>query len=373
MDYIQSYILNLAPVNTLEELVEHMADDYTPGNIERFFMTCELDTPGKAEGWTAPKWATVGSVCFFMQSVTTKARLRKLQKEVQRLGANMFKLKKVPHEDIAFYYKMLHGLSEAEITSRAFGGSIFAIGKVSSRPVAKKTEANSLQHWKSNICCNYDDVMVLEEPLPFSKFKEYVYFSKQSSITPVVGGAFDKIKQLILKSNKKTSGFFKDLVCSPIPLTKINGSNWLNVSHKYKYQFILEAQFRRYYTDYLLKKIADDGRLYSECHSIKGAYKGFIDNIIKIGDKFLPVEIKLNVASEPYLYEQLQKYYRASEIELNDSMTIRRKDCYSAVLVIDTKNVYVFRRGELIELAALSTIKSSNDIVKLKLMIQECL
>ena len=172
MKYIQSYILNLAPVRTLEELVEHIADDYTPGNIERFFMTCELDSPGKVEGWTAPKWATVGSICFFMQSVTTLSRLRKLQKEIQRLGANMFKLKNVPYEDISLYYKILHGLSEAEITYKAFGGKIFAIGKVSSRPVIENREDDSTQHWKSNLYCNYEDVIVLDDPIPFSIFKE---------------------------------------------------------------------------------------------------------------------------------------------------------------------------------------------------------
>ena len=376
MKYIQSYILNLAPVSSLNELYQHLIEDETPGNIERFYLESLFENSGEVDGWTAPRWAKRGDICFFMQSVTTLQRLKKLKNElINKVDKNLTKSKSdylfLSENDsneakLFWYYKLEQALSQAEISYRAFGGKIFAIGKVSSIPEMEKRERDSLNHWGTDIYCKYGDVHILDEPIAFQDFKNYVSFSQQGSITPAFGSSYEDIKKLILKNNPKLSSFFKGCVSSPIPMTKINKSNWLEVTGIHNFDFLLEAAFRRYYTDYLLAELRDSGKLFSECKCSKRGVNGIIDNVFTLGGKYLAVEIKLNHRAEINLFGQLNKYENPDSVCLKDGLDISGKDMYKAVLLIDTTGVFLFRRGNLNKVEHLKSIKTKKDIEVLK-------
>ncbi len=394
MNYIQSYILNLAPANSIEEFLKKFVDaDLTASLPERLYTQTMYGTGPddleEGEGWTAPRWAKKGDICFFMMSVSSLERMSKIRQEIRELG-NRIKAVETKnskasikareqrsylelvidldyYDDVTFLYNRLsHALSMFEITYRAFGGKIFAVGKVSSVPIQSKKAYNSGNHWGSNIYCNYEDVLFLEEPVGFSEFKDYVSFSQQGAITPVFGSSFDNIKKLILKKNPKVASFFKGCESSPIPMTKINKSNWLKVTGIHNFGFILEAAFRRYYTDYLLTELKDSGKLFSECQCYNNELFGKIDNVFMIGGKYLATEIKLNQKLEVDLEGQLKKYYNPNRVCLKDDEEITGKDMHKAVLLIDTFGVWLFKRGHLKKIEDLKSIKSSKDIQALK-------
>jgi hypothetical protein len=376
MKYIQSYILNLSPVKSLEDLHEYVEVGFTPGNVERLYMLSSFYVNDIPIEYTAPRWAKAGDICFFMQSVSSKSILNKLKRELMSIGSGLLRDKKHTEADRMFYYNLLHALSEAEIAYRAFGGKIFAVGKVTSSAWREKNEVGAENHWKSNVYCTYEDVRVLDTPIPLSEFKKLVSFQQQGAITSVLGESYNKVRDLILKKNPRLSSFFKNCISSPIPLKKIDGKNWLTVTKMHEFKFISEDQFRRYYVDYLLAKLKTSGKLYSECYCVAGDMSGKtgkIDNVIALGGKYLPVEVKLNQEIEDHLSAQLKKYYRPSSICLEEDLEISGKECHKAVALIDTLGIYLFKKNKLQRISYLKSITKPKDVDTLKAKLQELL
>ncbi len=133
---------------------------------------------------------------------------------------------------------------------------------------------------------------------------------------------------------------------APLPLSAVNSENWLELCCDYRRRFFLEEQFRRFYADYFLRALSDDGRLYAECRVRKnGMADSFVDNVILFDGKYIPAEIKLNVSNEPNITAQLERYCDFDTLFTNrgaKSSFPREKLHSRKIIVIDTENIFIF-------------------------------
>ena len=133
-----------------------------------------------------------------------------------------------------------------------------------------------------------------------------------------------------------------------MPLQGINRENWLSLTNEFRRNFDWEQQFRTFYVDYLLHAISDRRTIYKECRCQRSDIAdSFMDNVIFIGRKYLPVEVKLSVAAEQDILGQVQKYCHDDRIFLSKDKIIPGSSTYDGkVLVIDTMNIYLYSYGE---------------------------
>ena len=159
---------------------------------------------------------------------------------------------------------------------------------------------------------------------------------------------------------------------TPFPHALVNEKNWMKLGLEYRYSFTLEVQFRQCYVNYLLKRLGDQKTIYMECPCYKGDKPiTFVDNVIRINRKLLPVEVKLNINAESDLEGQCEQYCQLDKIVL-------RKDAKQAVnmnnviddrvLVIDTFAVYMFffKERSIKFIYDLDELKTDIDIQSLK-------
>ena len=354
MLYVQSYISNVSFPTALDE-VEKNARAF---DIETL-LGCEFegrcpDNTKRIIPWTAPRWCKNGDVVFFMHAKTAVNKINYLRKlllsERQDYSNNQFWL-------------MMNALIRAKKLYNLYGGKIFAIGRVSGNVEYISMEEE--RHWRSNIYAPIDSIFLLETPIDMSEFKQKITISGQSSITPLFGEDFEFIKNLILSKNAVVEDFLINSVAEPMPLSKINDENWIEIVNRHRRGFFLEAQFRTFYVNRLLKYIGDIKSIYKECPCKKKQSRStFIDNVIKLNNKYLPVEIKLSVSAERDIFAQLESYCKLDMLLLDGERDVH--DCVynNNVLVIDTESVYIYNNTSvsLNKIFDLDNIQSYDDI-----------
>lgn len=357
MNYVQAFIANVSFPTSLQEVYDnsHLFD------LE-VLLGCDNSVEFKMFEsrqvyWTAPKWCKNGDIVFFMHAKMAKSRISALKTELLQYRDQYSK---------SCFWTMMNALIRSKKMHDLYGGKIFAVGMVNGSPEISPPER--LQHWKSKLYAPIDSIFLLEKPIDMSDFDSLIMVSRQSSITPVFGKDFEYLKNLIIKRNKIIEYYLLDAIAEPIPLHKTNDKNWLDVVNKYRRSFFLEIQFRTYYVDRLLKVLGDNKSFFKECACKKGNNPTtFVDNVIKLNGKYLPVEIKLAVSAEANIIRQLNTYCNVDSICLEKNRIIT-DNYYNNVLVIDTDDVYLFypKGNKLNKIYSLNTIKSINDIAELR-------
>ena len=354
MKNIQSFIVNVGVPKTLEHLFFHVYD-YEGYVIDRLF-------DNNFESWTAPNWAKADDVVFFMHVKTGGQQLKKLAKQLQQ---NRDSYSQEEYDDAMSFLQ--RGL---DLHSR-YGGKIFAAARVTGTPYYyaendDDEDSESLLYWKSRIYADMEDLYLLENPVDISEFRVFLQIRPQATITPVFGGKFDMLRDLIMSHGNNIPDYIRDAKAVPVPLADINPENWLKLCCDYRHRFTLESQFREFYVDYFLRAISDDGQLFSECRVKKtGKKPSFADNVIMLAGVYIPVEVKLNLKSEPGLFEQLGRYCEADAVFSGHGSKSAFSRVYSEnVLVIDTEGVYLYDdRAKKLELVReLSAVRGIEDI-----------
>ena len=100
----------------------------------------------------------------------------------------------------------------------------------------------------------------------------------------------------------------------------------------------------------------------------------FVDNVIRIDKKLLPVEVKLNIKLENNLKGQCEQYCKLDKLELDpDKNLIARMGTVISdkVLVIDTYAVYMFclNEGSIEPLYDLGNLRGKEDITELRRLV----
>lgn len=272
---------------------------------------------------------------------------------------------------------MLEWLDIASKLHQKYGGKIFAVGEVieSSYYAPTEQEDTDLIHWRSSI---YADIrfQVLQKPIDISEFNDFITVSRRGAITPVFGDAFLRLKNIIREKNF-TLDYLNKSQSVPVPLSEIDSSNWLELTSKYRRSFLLESQFRTFYVDYLLNEINETDMLYRECRCCKDSiHDSFVDNVIYIDKKYLPVEIKLSVENigEEAITKQVNKYCNNTKIYLNSKKIIYPEQIHKSVLIIDTTYVYIYSAEQktIRKIYTLDRLYDTNDLLlKLKGILQD--
>lgn len=321
---VQAFIDNISFPGTLDEL-EWFADEF---DVEQVLRVDETE-------WTAPKWAVQGDIVFFYHAKTA----------IQKISMLETRLKKEKENLSDEYYEWLWDiLQRGRKIYKEYGGKIFAVGRVSGRPIYDPQEGDDIFHWASRFYAPIDGIYVLQQPIDISEFSNFLPVSTRGAITPAVGSDFDRLKRIIASKNE-IPGYLKKSRAIPLPLQKINSENWLDVTREYRRLFTLEIQFRRFYVDYFLATLGEQKKFWAECECYRQDRRtGFADNAIKISRKWCFVEVKLNVHAEPHLHEQLKKYCHVEMAVLRKGeRTLQQEKIWqNTVLVIDTENFYIY-------------------------------
>ena len=239
-------------------------------------------------------------------------------------------------------------------------------------------EVDPLLHSKSNVYCYIDDLFLLEKPVHISKFNSFITISRQSGITPIFGSDYERLKEIIASRNYVPE-YFRYSYSTPFPHAKVNGENWMKLGLEYRCHFTLEIQFRQFYVNYLLKELGDQKTIYSECKCYKGTNPfTFVDNVIRIDKRLLPVEVKLNTKAAGNLERQCEQYCKLDNLVLSKDAkrdTDMRRVVDDKVLVIDTFAVYMFFLNDknIRFLYDLDDLRSSGDVKKLRREVLSCL
>ena len=356
---VQSYILNISFPQSLEEIleIEHNVGKF---DIEMLVDSMSMDI---VNNWYAPKWIKPDDIVFFMHSKKLIKYIRHLKRLLREECHNY------TSEDVD---RLDKALARGERIYSLYGGKIFAVGRVDERPHYLET-TDYAPHWAGRRYADVVDCSLFNNPIPLADFDPFIKLSCGGSITPVFGNEFVRLKALIASRNDIPEYLYES-TAMVIPFRDINRENWFEVAIKYRRSFIYESQFREYYVNYLLKEIGDRKTIYRECACIKGQPQpSFVDNVILIGEKYLPVEVKLNINAEADIKGQVAKYCKLDTLYLDkkeNKLAPSNKIYDSNVLIVDTGNIYmyyaytgmidaIYNLDDLVNIEGLSCIRQS--------------
>lgn len=353
--YVEAFISNISVPKTLEELDEY----YLDGNDAQILVE---DTLSRGiTNWSVPRWAKRGDIVLFMHAKMARSSLTRLRSETNA-EAEWITTKELKQ-------KRLQALSDQLAFHKKYGGKIYAIGRVNGRPEIEEVPTGL--HFRSKVFCDIDDLYLLEEPIDLSEFSSFIKLNSMCAVTPVFGEPYEDLKSIILSKNDVPS-YIKNSCSTPFPHNSVNEENWMKLGLEYRNSFSLEIQFRQCYVDYLLKSIGDQKTIYMECACYKGTNPiTYVDNVIKIDKRLLPVEVKLNIALEADLEGQCEQYCNLERLILDkkNKRNARIENVVNdRVLVIDTYAVYMFdsKRKSIEFIYDLDDLKNRWDIEELK-------
>lgn len=257
-------------------------------------------------------------------------------------------------------------------TVEQYAGKIYAVGVVGTPP--EKFDFQNHERWRYGIITDFEKCFLLDNPIDLSEFKDTVSFSQRGSFTYVLGPAFENLKTIIANKNE-VPDYFMNSVAVPVPLSKINDSNWLEITNNHRRGFILEDQFRVFYVNRLLPLLGDKRKYYMECHCYHPSrHFTRVDNIIKFYGKYLPVEVKLNVSIEKDILGQCNSYCGCPSIDIGEK-TIALDETWQYVLVIDRESAYLYspRSNDLQKIIDLDDLNDKRDILSLRERIRSLL
>lgn len=347
-DFVNAHINNISFPKTIEQL-EDFIYEHGCYNVEDVINEA-------ADGytvWTVPRSSVVGDIVLYFHAKTAIQWIRKLETATNTLNP------KLHDKELLFEW-----LQRARSLYSLYGGKIFAIGRVSSRP--EREDDVTPYHWSGRVYADVKDLHLLEKPIDISEFNSFIFVSRQSSITPLPSKEFEELKSLIKAKNPNVPIWFLESKIGDNMLSKVNNNNFLEITNSYRKRFPLEINFRSYYVDYFLKALSGKN-VYRECrcHTQKTPLAR-VDNIFEFAGKNFLLEVKLNISLEKDLISQLNQYICAEYICLSDDPNTDITDFEKEFMfVIDVYSIYKYdlKIQRLTKMFDLDEIKSKTDII----------
>ena len=296
--FVQSCITNVSFPETMEGLYGMVVKN---GNFSE--MEGDLDqllnfTPESDICWTAPKWLTKGDILFFYHAVVAKKRIASLLKQAKN------------HCDSDVIGFLEHSKQLAE----QYSGKVFGYAIIAEQPIFFDDNENENWHFKGKIFAPLKEVHIFDKPLDAKDFSTFLLISRQASITYIVREQFNNLRQLLSEYNCLPE-YLAYAEFSEIGLKNITKNNWISIACSKNTRFALEIQMRTYFLDYFLNELKDKGSaLLEECNCIRkvdsknNIRTGFSDYFIRLNNRWIPVEAKLNIRAERNLFSQIKKY-----------------------------------------------------------------
>jgi hypothetical protein len=348
-DFVNAHINNISFPKTIEQL-EDFIYEHGCYNVE--------DVINEAvDGytiWTVPRSSVVGDIVLYFHAKTAIQWIRKLETATRALDPTMHDQK-----------LLVEWLQRARELYSLYGGKIFAIGRIGSRP-EKEDELEFQNHWSGRVYADVKDLYLLENPIDISEFNSFILVSRQSAITPLPSREFEELKSLIKSRNHNVPKWFLESRIGDNMLSKVSQNNFLEITTSYRKRFPLEINFRSYYVDYFLKTLSGKN-VYRECqcHTARTPLAR-VDNVFEFDGKRILLEVKLNIELEDDLISQLHQYIFADYISLSNTPNNNTTDFEkNFMFVIDVYSMYKYdvKSKKLAKIFDLDEIKSKDDII----------
>lgn len=348
-DFVNAHINNISFPKTIEQL-EDFIYEHGCYNVEDVIN----EAVDGYTNWTVPRSSVVGDIVLYFHAKTAIQWIRKLETATKVLDPAMHDQK-----------LLVEWLQRARELYSLYGGKIFAIGRIGSRP-EKEDELEFQNHWSGRVYADVKDLYLLENPIDISEFNSFILVSRQSAITPLPSREFEGLKSLIKSRNHNVPKWFLESKIGDNMLSKVSQNNFLEITTSYRKRFPLEINFRSYYVDYFLKTLSGKN-VYRECqcHTARTPLAR-VDNVFEFDGKRILLEVKLNIELEDDLISQLHQYIFADYISLsntpNNNTTDFEKDF---MFVIDVYSMYKYnvKSNKLTRIFDLDEIKSKDDII----------
>ena len=345
--YIQAHINSISFPTDIKGLEDYVYD-HGHYNIEDI-LACD------GSGWTVPRSCKLGDIVLWFHAKTAIARITALITQVRAL----------PNGSEHDKPLLLEWLEHARKLHKQYGGKVFAIGRIVSVPERWIISENEAYHFRGRVFADVGDIVILDQPVDISEFNSFISVSRHSAITPLPAKEFNWLRDIILGKNNNLPAYFLNCEIGDFNLSKINRYNFLELTQEYRRRFLYEADFRSYYVDYLLRRIAHR-RNFRECACYaSGKSTCFVDNVFKFGDRYFLLEVKLNVFLERNLNGQLKQYVNADYLYLKKGEAVPIFDFERRFMyVIDTNAFYRYdTEADVIhELIKLDDVHSVDDI-----------
>ena len=345
---VNAHINNISFPKTIEEL-EWYIYEHGCYNVEDIVNESK---DGWTE-WTVPRNSAIGDIVLFFHAKTAIQWIRKLETTTRNLDEKK-------HDKII----LTDWLKKARALYSLYGGKIFAIGRVASRP-EMEDEQESVLHWSSRIYAKVGNLVLLEKPIDIAEFNSFIMVSRQSAITPLPSNEYQKLKDIVVANNTNLPEYYLKSEIGDYNLSKINAVNFLEITKQYRTRFLLETNFRSYYVDYFLQAIA--GKKYyreCQCHTKENPLAR-VDNVFVYNGKKFLLEVKLNVLIEKNIKEQLNQYINAEYIYLTNNQKNKTNDFERDFMyVIDMFALYQYtpKTQELVSVLNLDDINTIENI-----------
>lgn len=346
--FVNAHINNISFPKSIEQL-ENFIYEHGCYNVEDVID----EASDGYTTWTVPRSSVVGDIVLYYHAKTAIQWIRKLETATKTLNPQKHDKK-----------LLVKWLQRARALYSLYGGKIFAIGRVSSRP--EREDSENTYHWSGRVYADIKDLYLLETPIDISEFNSFILVSRQSAITPLPSKEFEKLKSLVKAKNPMMPKWFLESNIGDNKLSKVNQNNFLKITDSYRKRFPLEINFRSYYVDYFLKTLSGKN-VYRECQCYTAKTPmARVDNVFEFGGKMMLLEVKLNISLENDLISQLNQYICAEYICLSNDQNNNTIDFEKKFMfVIDVYAVYRYdvKSKKLVKLFDLDKIKNKDDII----------
>ena len=207
--FVNAHINNISFPKTIDQLEEFI---YEHGcyNVEDVID----EAPDGYTNWTVPRNSVVGDIVLYFHAKTAIQWIRKLETSTKTLDPQLHDKK-----------LLLEWLQRARKLYSLYGGKIFAVGRVSSRP-EHEDDVNPY-HWSGRVYADITDLYLLETPIDISEFNSFILVSRQSAITPLPSKEFERLKLLVGDKNPTVPKWFLESKIGDNKLSKVNHNNFL--------------------------------------------------------------------------------------------------------------------------------------------------
>lgn len=348
-NFVNAHINNISFPKTIEQLEEFI---YEHGcyNVEDVIN----DAYEGYTIWTVPRNSVIGDIVLYFHAKTAIQWIRKLETATKKLD-------ETKHNKSL----LLTWLNRARQLYSLYGGKIFAVGRIGSRPEIEDN-ANPY-HWSGRVYAKVEEIHLLENPIDISEFNSFILVSRQSAITPIPSTEYEKLKSIIQDKNSHLPKYFIDSKIGDYNLSKINKNNFIELTKPYRKRFLLESNFRSYYVDHFLHTLSGR-KFYRECQChTPNTPLARVDNVFEFNGKIFLLEVKLNVALEKNLIDQLNQYITADYICLTDNKNQVTDFERDFMYIIDVYSLYRYnpKAHKITKVFDLDNINNTDDILNI--------
>lgn len=252
--------------------------------------------------WSVPPWAQPGDIVIFYSTARSLASATKLRREIEVAEIDVDDGDASEVERIRQAYREI--LDHAVDRSQDFAGRFVAIGRVASWPYD-----GAGAHFRDRMFADIDDVFVLSEPPLASEIRDMFQVRRAATISRVNAEAYRAFKRLVGRQLPAWARTAK------IGLDAVPGMDWRTLISCGQYRPRTEDELREFVVTPLLLELSGSSQgVMAECRTMRrGKWTGYVDNLVLIGERWIPIECKLRIPSEKAMLRQIKRYIGCSK------------------------------------------------------------